>query len=164
MNLPRLAALALAWIVLALVGVRAVPSAGYLVDLRSAALVFFLPWVVAFAVHGVLPSLRALRDGLSSAEGDLPPERRADSAAILVSLGGLSFAAGLVGLLGTFVSILNAIATAGGQVDPSRFVLGLGAMLLAPIYGLVLRSFLYDPLAAALDSPGSGLGATLERD
>lgn len=162
MNLARSIGLVLAWLLLCFVGARAVPSASYLVDLRSAALVLLLPWVVAFAVHGAGPSVRALRDGFASSSGDLSPERRADSAAILGSLGGLSFAAGLVGLIGTFVATLHAVAASAGTAQPADFVLALGTMVLAPIYGLLLRSFFYDPLASGLRAPVSGLGVELE--
>jgi hypothetical protein len=163
MNVTRLVGLAASWALLLFVGARLVPAMHYLVDLRSAAFVVFLPWVVVVAAHGPGVAARALIDALSSASAELPPDRRADGVAVLTSLGGLSFAAGIIGLLGTFATI-QSFAASSGPLESGHLVLATGAMILAPIYGLLLRAFFYDPLAVGLEGPASTLGATLERE
>ena len=60
------------------------------------------------------------------------------------------------------IATINSFAASGGEAEAIDFVFALGTMVLAPIYGLLLRSFLYDPLASALAGPTSELGAALE--
>ena len=38
----------------------------------------------------------------------------------------------------------------------------VGGLMIAPLYGVSLRVFLWDPLASALEGSGEGVGAELE--
>ena len=149
------------WIVLILVGLEMVPTAGDLFDLPVLAYVLFLPWLGALAVHSPAALMAAMRDAWTARAEELPAERRAASAVVLRGLGGLSLVAGLLGFFAAAIAMFQTLTASAGQASPMEIIGGLPGMLIAPVYGLALKTFLYDFLADALDGAESSLGAEL---
>ncbi|MCB9916413.1 MAG: hypothetical protein H6828_14890 [Planctomycetes bacterium] len=88
---------------------------------------------------------------------DLPAARREASLAALRSAGAASVAVGLLGLLGTLLAALQVTAASAGNASPAELVAAMGAGLLAPLYGVALRAFLYAPLAEGLAGEGGSV-------
>ena len=149
------------WIVLLLVGLEMVPSARDLFNLPVLAYVLFLPWLGSLAVHSTASLTAALRDAFASRPEELPAERRADSASVLRGLGALSLVAGLLGFFAAVIATFQTLTASAGQASPMEVVGGLPGMLIAPVYGLALKTFLYDFLADGLDGAEPSLGAEL---
>ena len=157
----RILYLAGTWIVLLLVGLQMVPSARDLFDLPVLAYVLFLPWLGSLAVHTPAALTAALRDVCTSRAEELPAERRAASAVVLRGLGGLSLVAGLLGFFAAVIATFQTLTASAGQASPMEVVGGLPGMLIAPVYGLALKAFLYDFLADGLEGAETPLGAEL---
>jgi len=122
-----------------------------LLDARAVLFLLAMPPLVLATAYPLRAVGRAIRDGLDGAPAELPAELRSTSAAILRNLAGVSFGTGLVVFLGSMVATFNAIAGSGGQVGSGHILESMGTMFLGPVYGLALKAFLYDPLAAGLD-------------
>jgi hypothetical protein len=58
------------------------------------------------------------------------------------------------------VAPASALAASKGGFVETDLLAGLGVMLLAPLYGLALKGFFYEPLASMLDDGESALGST----
>lgn len=164
MAFSRLVCLALAWAVLLLVARAAAGAFDWLVDPRAAVFAIALPLLLVAASSAPRDLAEAFRDALRADCADLPAPRRERGAGVLRSLGGLSLAAGVVAMLGSAIGVLGEIAETAGQVTGSAtgfLAARWGAMLVAPVYGLALKFFLYDPLAQALEAP-AGVATELE--
>ena len=157
----RILCLAGTWTVLLLVGLRMVPSARDLLDLPVLAYVLFLPWLGALAVHPPAAFMAALRDACAARPEELPAERRAASAVVLRGLGRLALVAGILGFFAAVIATFNTLSASAGQASPMEVVGHLPGMLIAPVYGLAFKSFLYDFLADGLDGAEPSLGAEL---
>ncbi len=162
MSISRIVHLVLLWSVLVLVGRQLVPSPGLLLDLPILAYVLALPAIGAFACHGPGALLSALRDAFAARPDDLPPERRASSAAVLRDVGGLCLAAGVIGFMGALIATFSAIANAQAQVSSNDLLASLPGMVIAPLYGLAFDAFLFRTLARALEGAETGLAAALD--
>ncbi|MED6335273.1 MAG: hypothetical protein VYE81_07715 [Planctomycetota bacterium] len=160
MSTNRLLSLVSTWIVLALVAGSFTDDWGLLIDLRVLAFVLALPWLGVALAASPRAALDAMVDGWRP-NPDLPSERRATSAALLHTVGGASFAAGLLSLLLGMIVTLNVVAASPGQASPLELVSAFGGLVLGPLYGLALMSFLYQPLSAGLEGDGQGLGTEL---
>lgn len=154
-------ALLLTWTVLVLVGLRLVPSARLLFDPPVMAYVVIVPLLAGLAIAGPQGLYRALRDALAGDAEDLPQPRRSEGASLLRSLGGAAVASGLLGFFTVMIATFNRLAASGGQTEASDLLLGLPAMVIAPVYGLALKAFLFDALADALEGSEPGLAAEL---
>ena len=93
--------------------------------------------------------------------GDLPAERRADSVTALRTLGGASVAMGVVAVLLGMIGVFNSIAATSGQAHPAEMAFGIAGLMIAPLYGVAVRVFLWDPLASALEGAGEDVGSEL---
>lgn len=160
--LTRYVALVVAWSAL-FVGVSAIaPDVALLLDLRTAAWVVLFPWLVAWIGFPLRDIGAALGDASRLNVRDLPLERRMQSARVLRAVGGLTLATGIVAFFGTYINLLSGIAMTTRTVTTADYMNGLGAMLLAPLYGLALRAFLYDPVAASIEGATSELASELD--
>lgn len=159
--MKRASILALTWVGLALILSRGGVSA-LAFEPRAALLVLVLPLLLV-AVHvGPRVLARDLALALAPRPEDLPPESRAHAASHLRMAGGLSVAVGLLAFFTGTVGLFNRMAQAAGQAEPTEVMSGLGALLLAPVYGILLKALLHDPLAAGLEEAESRLGEELE--
>jgi hypothetical protein len=154
--------LLLSWTVVVVVANRLVPDPGLWFDPAALAYVVVLPLLIGLATAGPGQLAEAFRDGLSMRPADLPAERRAAAASILHSMGGTAVAAGLLGFFGMLITTFNGIASSDGQATPGNLLGEVPSMVLAPLYGLALKTFLFDPLGQGLEEFESGLGADLE--
>lgn len=157
----RASILLLTWTLLVLT-VSLGGATAYAFEPRAAALVLALPVLLVGLHVGPRALAGALAMAFAARPGELAAESRAHSAAHLRMLGGLSIAVGLLGFFAGTVGLINRTANTGGQANPYEVLGGLGALLLAPVYGLLLKALLYDPLAAGLEEADSGLGNALE--
>ena len=156
----RLFLLAL-WGTLIWIAVRLIGSPGLLVDPPVLAFVLGAGLLAGLAAVGPGEFWGSLADGWAGGEG-LPTERRWASATTLRSVGGAALGAGVLGFLGAMIAAFNSIASSGGQANAADFVGGLPGMVLGPVYGLALKSFVFDLLAEGLETTGPGLGGELE--
>lgn len=162
MLLRRLLGLFALWSVLALFVSRTTGgNLGAFVHLPMLLLVLAVPFLVASIAHGPSACAAALVDALGS-EGDLPGERRRASTAVLRTLGGVSVAMGVVAVLLGMIGVLHGIAVSSGQASTSEMAFGVAALMVAPLYGVGVRAFLWDPLADAVEGSGEDVGAELE--
>lgn len=158
--MTRIVSLALAWLVLALGLGSALPSLRLLLDGSTGLLVAVLPLAAVSiarspaAVFGALAM--ALRDDRS-----LDAQSREEGARILRSLGRAALGTGLILALLTLVGTFNAVALNAGKARSLETFVAMGGMALGPVYGLVAKGFLYDPLASGLEENGGALGAQL---
>lgn len=164
MKLIRLLILAAPWALLILLGVRTTGDAASLFHGPALILVVGVPFLVAALAHRPGNVGRALVDAFAGEAADLPSERRAQSVAVLRTLGGTALAMGIVAVLLGMIAILNALATAGGQTPTTQLAMGVGGLMIAPLYGVAVRVFLWDPLANALEGSGEALAAELAAD
>jgi len=155
-------ALLLTWAVVVLVANRLAFSPRLWFDPAVLAYVLVVPLLVGLAAVGPRDLVWTLRDALGPDPDELPAARRAQAAATLAALSGASVAAGVLGFFGMLINTFNAIAMSGGLAQPSQLLSGVPAMTLAPVYGLALKAFLFDPLAEGLEAAEPGLGAELE--
>ena len=162
MSIHRVLLLALSFGILGLTARWMTDDVGNLVDVRTAVFLLTFPALALAAAHTPQRIARAVGDAFAARRDELPAERRLESAAILRSLGGLTFATGLVVFLGSMVATLNAIASSGGQTETAQLVESLGVMTLGAAYGLALKVLLYDPLAAGLESDDTSLADVLD--
>ncbi len=162
MKLPKLVTLFLAWALLALVLLRFVPALGDIIELRTLLFVVGIAPVYGLAVLGAADVFGALRAGLGLGGADVPPETRARYSGALRMLGDLSLAAGVFAFFATVIATFNAMAMAGGNASAVQVLGGASTTFLAPLYGFLLRSFVYGPMASGLAEPGSWLGSELE--
>lgn len=155
-------ALLLTWGVLVLVANRLAFSPRLWFDPAVLAYVLALPLLVGVAMVGPAELLRVFQDAFAARPEDLSIERRAHAAATLNALGGCAVAAGVLGLFGMLIAAFNSIASSGGQASAHDLLAGVPSMVLAPVYGLALKAFLFDALAEGLEAAEPGLGADLE--
>ncbi len=161
MSYRRILALLLTWTVLVLVANRLVASPRLLFDPPVVAYVAVVTLLAGLASTGPRGLVSALGDALSRDAADLPEERRRVGASTLRSLGGAAVAAGLLGFFGVLIATFNGIVSTSGQASPHDVFLGLPAMVIAPLYGMALKAFLFDALAEGLEGSEPGLGAEL---
>lgn len=127
-----------------------IPGADLASLLRMAAFVVGLPWIVTSVAYGP----RALFGAVAAAgRRDADPGRV--SARVVHTLGGLTWAAGLLGVYGTcYLARTTSIRVVASFPAPSAYALPLAlisAMLVPPAFALIVRLTLYDPLARALE-------------
>jgi len=107
---------------------------------KVASFVVFLPWLAAAVAVSPAELLKTLRDDRAGTT--------------LQRLGSLTFAAGaVVGIL-ALAATFNEIAHTGGQANPAELLRGFGRMFVPLLFGLGLRFFVYDVLAAGLERAG----------
>tara|TARA_R110002126_G_scaffold28577_6_gene95337 strand:+ start:5863 stop:6363 length:501 start_codon:yes stop_codon:yes gene_type:complete len=163
MNPIRLIALVAPWGVLALMGSHALGG-----DLASLvhvpALVFIcgVPVLVAALAYRPQSVAHAFVDAFGSHPGDLPHDRRDTSVAVLRTLGGTALALGIFLVLLGMIALLNAVAASPDQAHPAEIASGVAGLMIAPLYGVAIRVFLWDPLANGLEGAGDGAGAELQ--
>lgn len=155
MALRRTTFLLLTWALLLLVAQRLVGDLAGLANPIVVLPVLVLPWLAVLVAHGPAESFAGLRDGFDPRPEDLPHPRRDVSAAVLRTVASASLAGGFLGLFSGVIQTLNTIASSGGQAHPTELIVGVGTSFVAPLYGLALRTFFYEPLAASLEArPG----------
>lgn len=114
-----------------------------------------LPWLVGALAFGPGTAASAFRASFSNGYEDRPFEERELDARALREIGGLTLAIGAVLFLLELMRLLNLISATGGNADPAELLRGLGSAMLGPIYGILLKALVYDPLASAAEpSPG----------
>lgn len=154
MSTRRIAFLLATWALLLLVAQRLVGDLTLLANPIVVLPVLVLPWFAVLVAHGPAETFAALRDAFDPRPEDLPHPRRAVSAAVLRTVAGASLAGGFLGLFAGVIQTLNTIASTGGQAHPTDLIVGVGTSFVAPLHGLVLRTFLYEPLASSLEVAG----------
>lgn len=115
--------------------------------LLQAGCLLLLPWLAA-PISFPLRSLgRGLLDALRRA-----PVGGETSAHVLRSLGGLTWVAGLLALVGSFYKAVNTMAWSRVDVDVAAALPGIIPAMLVPVaFALVIRLTIYDPPARALE-------------
>lgn len=124
-------------------------------------LVLALPLVLQALASGGLGGFRALGCALAADLEDRPPEAREAAGAVLRELAGLAVAVGVVAFLLDLLQLLVLLAASPGQAAPIETVVGLGAAILGPVYGILLKTLAYDPLATAVEPSPAELAAAL---
>ena len=152
--MTKLLAMLFAFAVLTAVGAYLTGHLDLLLDARAAGFVIGAPWLLTLATRGARPCRSAVRAAFAADPLDLPPEVRLDAAGLWRGLAGQSLAAGLLVLLAGTLRHFGMIARAGGSVTPADLWVPFGALLLAPVYGLLLAAIVYEPLAAGLAADG----------
>lgn len=128
----------------------AVPGSGAPNLLFQAGCLLLLPWLAALITF----PLRALGRGLLDALRRAPVGGKT-SAHVLRSLGGLTWVAGLLALLGSFQKALSIMAMSRGNFDVAAALPGIIPAMLVPVaFALVFRLTIYDPPARALEAAG----------
>lgn len=161
MHTQRLAALA--------AGLAAAPLALLIVGLdprllwepRQLLLVLVAPAAFVALSHGAGAPARAVGLALSRSAADRPPDARESAGAVLRELGGLSIAVGAAAFTLELVRLLTLLAAAAGQANPTEVVVGLGAALVGPLWGVALKLLVFDPLATAVEPAPGELAALL---
>ena len=151
MLLRRLFFLFVTWIFLVVLVARLAGGLGALWHPAVLGLVLVLPWLAALVAHGARETSGALVDAMDRRPDDIPPDRRRLSATVLRTVGGASVTGGVLGLFAALVQTFNFLASSGGQASPIELVAGVSVGLLAPLYGVALRSFLFAPLADGIE-------------
>jgi len=114
-----------------------------------------LPWLIAMPAFGPAGVAAGFRAALTGGQEDRPLEEREFGASALREIGGLTLAIGAVLFLLELMGLLSVLSSTGGNANPLEVVRGLGSAMLGPIYGVLLKALVYDPLAnAAEPSPG----------
>lgn len=147
----RITFLALTWLVLVALAARILGGLDGLAHPAVLGHVLVLPWLAALVAHGPRGCSGALLDAFDARPEDVPPERRRVSAVVLRTVGSASVAGGVLALFATMVHTFNTLAASAGQASPIDVVAGLSSGLLAPLYGIALRAFLFAPLADAVE-------------
>ncbi len=155
----RLFAVVAAFAVLGVVAVFVTGDVALLLDVRAAAVVLGGPWLIAVTTWPVATVTSAIRDAFDPRAEDLPLPRRERSADVLRGLARQALALGVVMLLAGALHAMSRVAHAGGSVSPADIVGTFGGVLLAPVYGLALSAFFYEPLAARLGGISETLSA-----
>jgi len=124
-------------------------------------LVFALPWVFIAFAFGPRALPRALELAFSSDRDDRPQEAREAAGTVLREVAGLSMAVGAASFLLDMLSMLQMLASTSGNAAPNEIVFGLGAALVGPVYGLILKAIIYDPLATAAEPTPGDLASAL---
>jgi len=138
----------------------AVPGTDVVSLAQMAAFVIVLPWLITFVAYGPCALLVATAD-----RGHRASNRVHVSANVLRTLGGLTWAAGIMGAYGTTLQLLVSFPEDGlpdnlGLYDvPLR---AISAMLVPPAFALIVRLTLYDPLARALEGRDASAGPATE--
>ncbi len=158
--LTRLASLTLAWLVLSLGLGSAIPYPTLLLDISTGLLIVVLPLAAVSVAHSPGAVFAALGTALRD-DRSLDARAREDCARILRSLGRAALGTGLILALLTLVGTFNAVVLHDGKINSLETFAAMGGMALGPVYGLVAKGFLYDPLASGLEENGGTLGAQL---
>lgn len=164
MKIPKTLSLFNSWALLLFLLQSFIPELGSIIEWRTLLFVLAIPPFFAFAVLGGPDVLCALRWGVGLGDDELPSECRQRYVGTLRLIGDLSLGAGVFAFFATVIATFNVLAASAGQASPLEVVAGASTTFLAPLYGFLLRSFVYGPMAAGLDQPGSWLGVTLESD
>lgn len=159
--ITRYLALVVAWSALFVAISAIAPDVSLLFDPRTVAFVTLFPWLVACIGFPFRDLGASLADAVRPGIRDLPVERRVQSARVLRAVGGLTLATGVIAFFGTYLNLLSGLALKTGTATKTDYITGFSAMLLAPLYGLALRAFLYDPIATSIESASA---LAMERD
>jgi len=130
----------------------AVPGTDVVSLAQMAAFVIVLPWLITFVAYGPRALLVAMAD-----LGRRASDRVDVSAKVLHTLGGLTWAAGILGAYGTTFQFLVWFPKDGRPSNLGLYDIPLraiAAMLVPPALALIVRLTLYDPLARALEDRG----------
>ena len=128
---------------------------------RPLLLVVALPFVFLSLSHGVTAGPRALGLALGALERDLPPHLREEAGGVLRELGGLSCAVGAAVFGLEIVTLLVLLSSTPGQAAPMELFAGMGAALIAPVYGIGLKALVHDPLATSIEPAPAELAELL---
>ena len=120
-----------------------------------------LPWVFAALALGLRAAPVAAALALAADAEDRPAAEREAAGATLRELGGLSVAVGAAVFSLEIVRLLSILAATAGQAAPAETLVGLGNALIGPIYGILLKALIYDPLATAVEPAPGDLAAAL---
>jgi len=132
----------------ALLALLVVPGADPASLLAQAECLLLLPWLAALVSFPLKALGRGILDGFRRA-----PLGGEISARVLRSLGGLTWAAGLLCLLVSYLQAIQTMAMSRGNVDLAAAVPGIIAAMLVPVaFALILRLALYDRAARALEA------------
>ena len=160
--LRRFAPLALGGLMLLFTSNARWSNAAALIDPASFAFVLVLPWVALAVTDSVRGARITFTDGFLSVPANAPANRLADTRSRLRFVAGATVAAGVVGAIFGFVQELNALAMVEGNAEPGVWPRFAASMLLGPLYGVGLKSFLYDPTESALAAAGGELADIFE--
>ncbi|MBI1381796.1 MAG: hypothetical protein GC161_12000 [Planctomycetaceae bacterium] len=161
MHLSRLAAV--------LAGVAAAPVALLVVGLdpsllfepRQLLLVVGLPYLFAALSHGPAAAPRAVALAIAADSRDRSGDERDAAGALLRELGGLAVAVGAAAFTLELLRVLTAVAASTDTAGANELVVGLGASLVGPLWGVALKLLVYDPLATAVEPAPGELADTL---
>lgn len=147
--MQRIVPLVLAWAVLLLALRSSLPQFPALLDKNTLLLVLLLPWASVSVAHSPAQLVRAVRAALRP-DALLSPQECRSHQALLQSLGQASVNTGVILVLLAITTSLTLIATSSGSLGPMDGFAAYGGFVLGPIYGLLLKGFLYDPLGSFL--------------
>ena len=133
-----------------------------LFDPGAIAVTVLLPWIALVVTASMKATATTFADMFSTAAQDLPAAQRAASTTRVEFLAGASVAAGLIAGMLSLVAGFNEIAAQGGQAPAGAWPGLTAGLLLGPVYGLALKTLLYDPAATALAAAGTELDGVLE--
>lgn len=121
-----------------------------LVDPVGLAVVLFLPWITLASTDSVHAAGATFSDAFLKRPSGTPSTRLVSTRSRLRFVAGASIAAGVIVACMGLVEEINAIAGAKGNVDAGVWPRFAASMLLGPLYGIALKTFLYDPAESAL--------------
>ena len=155
MLIRRLTFLTLTWVLLLVLVGRLLGGLDQLASPDVILPVFILPWLAVIVAHGPKGCFDALADAFDDRPEDIPAARRAVSAVVFRTVGSASVAGGLLGLLAGVVHTMSVVAATSGQASPTGIIVSVGTSFVLPLYGLTLRTFLFEPLAMSLEDVGA---------
>ena len=151
MLVRRLIFLTLTWSLLLVLFNRLLGGLGQLASPDVILPVFILPWLAVIVAHGPKGCFDALADAFDDRPEDIPAARRAASAVVFRTVGSASVAGGLIGLLAGVVHTMSVVGASSGQASPTGIIISVGTSFVVPLYGLTLRTFLFEPFAMSLE-------------
>ena len=120
-----------------------------------------LPWLLAALSMGPGRVTAAVRGLFGTEHEDRPPEERELEGQTLREIGGLTLAIGAVLFLLELLTLLNLVTATAGNASPFEVLSRMGSAMLGPIYGILLKALVYDPLASAAEPTPGELAAEL---
>lgn len=151
MLVRRLIFLTLTWSLLLVLLSRLLGGLGQLASPDVIIPVFVLPWLAVMVAHGPKGCFEALADAFDDRPEDIPAARRSASAVVFRTVGSASVAGGLIGLIAGVVYTMSVVTATGGQANPTGIIISVGTSFVVPLYGLTLRTFLFEPFAMSLE-------------
>ncbi|QDU68609.1 hypothetical protein [Engelhardtia mirabilis] len=125
-------------------------------------LVAALPFILQALASGGFSAPRAFALAFASDLDDRPTDAREAAGSILRELGGLAVAVGALSFLLGLISLFVLLAATSGQASPVETIVGLGSAMLGPVYGILLKALVYDPLATAIEPAPGELAAAFD--